>query len=150
MERFWDKTTPITETGCIIWTASVMSNGYGAFKKILGPKGNMEGAHRVAWELTYGPIPDGLLVCHKCDTKTCVNPSHLFQGTHDDNMADMKNKNRQPKGEQKANAKLSDKDVEEIRSNYDPKLIKQEQMAKQYGIRQGTVSRIINNKRRVA
>jgi hypothetical protein len=89
--RFWAKATPEPNSGCWLWTASLRPNGYGMFGIAAG---SVQSAHRVAWELVNGPIPDGLHVLHRCDVRACVNPSHLFLGTRFDNMQDMIAKGR--------------------------------------------------------
>lgn len=83
MERFWasvDKTD-----GCWLWTALADEHGYG----LRHWQGRRQKAHRISWQLANGPIPDGLHVLHHCDTPGCVNPGHLYLGTHADNMRDM-------------------------------------------------------------
>jgi hypothetical protein len=76
-------------TGCILWTGTT-NYGYG----ILNAFGKMMKAHRVAWIMRYGPIPDGLCICHKCDVPACINTDHLFLGTYADNTRDMIRKGR--------------------------------------------------------
>lgn len=95
LERFEEKFEPVTESGCWIWTASVHGGGYGLFHTGLQRrKGKMEYAHRVSYELYNGVDPLEEEVCHKCDVTSCVNPSHLFLGSHKDNMEDMMEKGR--------------------------------------------------------
>src|SRR5687768_13755676 len=84
-------TMPITECGCMVWMGTVSkSTGYGQMVM----KGKAHMPHRVAWEVANGPIPNGMFVLHRCDVKTCVNPDHLFLGTHKENMRDMRLKRR--------------------------------------------------------
>jgi hypothetical protein len=92
--RFWAKVRK--GDGCWEWQASRNSSGYGWFR--FGPQGSRTptGAHRVSYVLTKGPIPEGMQVLHRCDNPPCVNPSHLFLGTNDDNHADKVAKGRHP------------------------------------------------------
>lgn len=85
-ERFDRLFMPEPNTGCWLWTGRINQDGYGIF----GDSGT--GAHRASFQLFKGEIPKGLLVCHHCDVRSCVNPDHLFLGTHRDNMDDMMRK----------------------------------------------------------
>jgi hypothetical protein len=88
--RFWAKVDCTKE--CWTWTASVFTQtGYGQFA--LTPRKPVN-AHRMSWELSFGDIPSGMYVLHKCDNRSCVRPDHLFLGTQKDNMVDMSNKGR--------------------------------------------------------
>jgi len=88
--RFLSKIKISLPDNCWEWEASKNKGGYGQFAVNKKPKL----AHRVAWELKHGSIPNGLCVLHKCDNPPCVNVNHLFLGTRQDNLKDMRNKGR--------------------------------------------------------
>lgn len=90
-ERFWSK-AQADDSGCWLWTASKNNMGYGQFGVKTGD--GMRKSHRVAWELSRGPVPDGQCVLHRCDRPACVNPDHLFLGTKRENTLDMFAKKR--------------------------------------------------------
>jgi hypothetical protein len=89
--RFWAKVKKLPDGGCWLWTANKNNSGYGMFRP--GGLEQKKLAHRLSYAEENGPIPKGegyhgTCVLHKCDTPSCVNPDHLFLGTHKDNMAD--------------------------------------------------------------
>jgi HNH endonuclease len=93
-------------------------------------------AHRVSWEIHFGPIPDGMCVLHKCDVPNCINPRHLFLGTKMDNAKDMIKKGRQKKGALLPQAKLNEESVLEIRNSTQT----QKELAKKFGVSQTAIS----------
>ena len=106
-------------TPCREWTGYISTAGYGRTHV----NGQKVYVHRLTWTQTYGPIPDGLWVLHRCDNRRCYEPTHLFLGTHEDNMRDMAAKKRSHShgglhGERNPAAKLTEEDVREIRRHY--------------------------------
>ena len=119
----------------------ITSRGYGSAYH----NGKTVRAHRLAWEKANGPIPDGLLVCHRCNNKGCVNPDHLYLGTIQVNNRDAKDDGllNPPKGEQHWKASLTEDDVRAIRAD---NRIRRE-IGADYGIHKTTVTKIKNGSR---
>jgi hypothetical protein len=129
-DNFW---LPEPNSGCWLWLGTVNRLGYGKTGKGMN-------AHRAAYLMAYGQIPEGLDVLHHCDVRCCVNPSHLFAGTHADNMHDMiqKGRHRVLLGEKHWAAKVTADDVKAIRTSSDP----HKTLAARYGISIHTVHTI--------
>lgn len=139
-DRFWrhvEKTD-----GCWLWIGARNHNNYGRLADSTRP-GHANLAHRIAWELTYGPIPDGMCVCHTCDNPPCVNPDHLWLGTHDDNMADRTAKGRDPLP---PDVHIKMEIAAQIREEYAAGGVTHRVLSERYGIDQSSVTRLINGK----
>jgi len=116
--KFWLRVKKDNPDLCWVWTKYKDKDGYGDFQfRFLGKK-YIYRASRVSYELTNGLIPNDLIVCHKCDNPQCVNPNHLFIGTHKNNVDDKVSKNRQAKAESSGRSKLNWFLVNEMRKNY--------------------------------
>jgi hypothetical protein len=148
--RFWEKVDIKTLNECWDWTAALNAYGYGWFNV----KGKAATAHRVAAWLgnKLESLSSDKHVLHACDNRKCCNPGHLFIGTNADNVQDRVTKNRSgscpQRGMANGMAKLSDKQVGEIRGMYFASCMSQSQLAKKYNVQQPQISRIINSKRR--
>ena len=112
LSRFEEKFIPEPNSGCWLWTASQSGHGYGYF--FMDGRGTR--AHRAAWILYQGEIPNDLCVLHKCDNPQCVNPDHLWLGSHAENMIDRGKKARSARGVRVNTTKLSIDDVKKVRA----------------------------------
>lgn len=152
--RFWSKVD--TSGECWIWTGSCATSGHGRFNGRRTPIP----AHRYAYEISVGPIPDGLYVLHACDNPPCVRPEHLFLGTQADNMADAARKGRtargdrsgprlhperMTRGERRRDAKLTDAVVRVIRARHAAGT-KQVDLARDYGVCRQTIQALLLRK----
>lgn len=147
--RFWAKVDRRGPDECWPWTAAKKPDGYGSFRPA-GRQGGLALAHRIAWELTQGPIPPGKQVLHECDQPPCCNPAHLFLGDNVANVKDKVAKGRQARGEACAirgsrhgSAKLTEDDVRAIRAAVAAGEL-QRVVGSRYGITPHNVSRIVS------
>lgn len=142
IERFWEKVKIKGKDDCWEWQANI-ARGYGTFQF----NGKPWRAHRFSWMIENGEIPKGLCICHHCDNKACVNPSHLFIGTMKDNMQDAVNKGRMANGENHGNSKLTKEKVLSIREDYQYHgKENQVTLAEKYGVNHTTIRNIIIRK----
>ena len=149
-KKFWNYVDVQGPDDCWSWLSSKRLNGYGQFN--IGSKGyggaRKEGAHRVSYFLNIGIVPD---ICrHTCDTKDCVNPAHLLNGTQKDNMRDMFERGRQPvfnqAGELNGNSRLTEDPVKEIRNRYLPYKVTLKTLAEEYGVSKVNIHYIVKGK----
>ena len=130
-DRLWER---VDRSGgpnaCWPWLGRKDQDGYGRHSR--------KPAHRVAWELTNGPVPAGICVCHSCDNRICCNPSHGFLGTSQDNNRDRNKKERQARGEAIGLAKLTASDVVAIRTDRRSVAL----IAKSYGVCKQTIANV--------
>lgn len=152
-ERFWVKVDMREwEPGdCWEWTAQVNAAGYGNIAAP-GKHGKPLLAHRVAYELFYGPIPNdgpspfGWIVLHSCDNPGCVNPSHLRLGDHAANSRDARSRNRLALGVRCGSSKLQPKQVAEIRALYAAGGTSHSKLARQFGVNHVTIHKVVTRK----
>lgn len=157
LKRFWAKVRKTDR--CWLWTASTRNKGYGAFGYTLNGETVQDRAHRFSYRLHKGEIPDGMVVCHTCDTPACVNPDHLFLGTKADNNKDMTEKGRRIpggthcgdsgqwiRGEAHHGAKMNKESVLEIRALYATGHWSYSKLAKKFNINISAVSKIVTRK----
>lgn len=141
LERFYSKIELIPFSACH-WWVGCNSGGYGQ----ISINGDMVYSHRVAYSMAVGEVPGDMEVCHKCDNPSCVNPDHLFRGTHSENMKDMVDKSRtgadKRRGEKNATSKLKDSQVMRIRGSIGTLA----SIGKRYGVSESTVSLIKKRK----
>ena len=146
--RFWSYVSKRED--CWIWTGLRDKNGYGkTFKMQCGDRKYLR-AHRFSYEIHFGPIKLGLLVCHSCDNPPCVRPDHLFLATPQENSTDMITKGRSLRGDDSIPRKVSRfswYDIDEIRRVYGMGGISQRTLAEMYCVHQPQISRIINHQR---
>lgn len=139
-EKFW--TYVNKGEHCWEWVGGKSSGGYG--NMMIGRR-NVR-AHRFSWEIANGKPPDGMLVLHRCDNKACVRPSHLFIGTHADNVADKVGKRRQATGEKIGSAKLTIPDVAAARKMYASGTMSHSQIAAALGVTRENIGMVVRRK----
>ena len=147
-QSFWPRGATEAPDNCWAWLGQLNDRGYGV-TQVGGRLGLNTRASRIGFALWHGvtlETIEGLEVCHTCDNPKCVNPNHLFIGTHADNVADMVAKGRQARGIKNGSAKLTWPLAREIRALHKTGVYKQKQLCQRFGITQGTLNPLLNQK----
>lgn len=131
LAHFWGRVAVTDDGACWIWTGARRGK-YGTYRQV--------GSHRIAYELVNGPIPDNLLIRHRCDNPLCCNPAHLEPGTNQDNTNDALQRGRLARGERHGNTRLTAEQVDMIRRNPDGKTGRE--LAFQFRVSPSTISYI--------
>ncbi len=139
-DKFWSFVDKKGEDNCWEWTGNLFKQGYGRMyhHSTKEPK-----AHRLSYMINIGNIPEGLLVCHICNNKSCVNPKHLYVGTNQDNSDDMKNSGRSLTGEKASASKLKEEEVLKIRELFAKSERSLEDLGYQFNISAGSIHAIV-------
>lgn len=143
---FWAKVDARGPDECWPWLGTKTKGRYGTHD--YGPLGTT--AHRIAYMLKNGPLPNGLQALHSCDNPECMNPAHLFAGTQKDNLDDMRAKGRVPDyrnfGEHNGRTQFTDSEIEIIRFRHQTGAMTQTQLAAFFGVSVTTINRIVHEK----
>lgn len=147
-EKLWGKVIKHGTNGCWLFTGA-LDQGYGVIRQRVGKRsaGKIVSvrAHRVAYEVTNGPIPVGMVVRHLCHNRACCNPAHLVLGSHEENMADMTRSGRSLQGSRNPAAKLDEIDAANIRANKGVRTAAE--LGDLYGVHPVTIRRIWRGER---
>ena len=146
IDRFWNKVAIRGFDDCWDWIAAKLPKPENYGQVYFG--GKTMRAHRVSWIINRGEIPKGMHVLHKCDNPPCVNPNHLWIGTHGENMKDMviKDRHRPQDGEDNPNSKLSNKEVQEIRELYKTTKYSHRGLAKIFKVSRSAIHHIFSKR----
>ena len=141
-KTIYDHSIPEPTSGCWIWIGACLKDGRGNITREINGKKKSIRASRFSYEAFVGPIPTGMLICHKCDTPSCVNPQHLYCGTSKDNYWDSRNKNRHYVRNRSNHSlnKLSDEDIKYIKDNHATESTSS--LANRFGVAFTTISNI--------
>lgn len=142
--RFMAKSVTLNwASGCWLWDGAKNNQGYGVMN--VGAH-RVQTAHRLAWEIARGPIPEGQCVLHRCDNPSCINPAHLFLGTQKDNAEDREQKGRSPLGEARPNSKLTVAAVAEIRRIAAEGGMSLRGLGRRYGVCLATIRQVLTGR----
>lgn len=146
-QSFWNLVQRTGPNDCWLWNGPTHHSGYGVFSRGKRTERRVKTAHRLAWILTHGDIPRGLLVCHRCDVRLCCNPAHLFLGTNRDNVNDMLRKGRSvglKPGRSGRKPKLTGETAALVREMYASGGLSLKAIAATFGVADMTIHRLVS------